>query len=94
MSAKECVVSDMTDLSASDAARRDRTIAECNELRQENAELRAKYRLLALAAADLLDLVDADATFENRDLELYKYEAIVGGTKAFLRLQLAKAAKP
>ena len=77
------------DLDKSNAARRDRTIAECNELRQENAELRAKYGQ-AVGALDnvAMNLEFAAAGFAPGTLARKNADAAV----SFARLVLAKAA--
>ncbi len=64
----------MSAITESAAELRDRMVSENHALRQFNAELRA-------ALQDLYELVEADATFENRDIEPYKYDAIVDDVK-------------
>lgn len=56
---------------------------ERDRLKQINSELRT-------ALTELLDLVETDATFENRDIEPYKYEAIVDDVKRRAHAALAK----
>lgn len=70
-------------VSGTDAERRDRWIALAQERGQVIAELTS-------ALAELLDLVDMDATFENRDLEPYKFEAIVDDVKARARKAIVR----
>lgn len=48
-------------------------------------------RELMCALAELLSLVESDATFENRDIEPHKYEVIVDDIKERANLAISHA---
>lgn len=50
--------------------------------------LRESNEALVRALRDLLELCDADASFENRDIESYKYDAIVNDVMGRARAAL------
>lgn len=75
-------------------AKRGNAWQQADPVRDANAALIVKavnsFQPLVTALRELLELCDADASFENRDIEPYKYDAIVndvmGQARAALKL--------